>query len=145
MEDIPDDSNAANADLPLCPTTSHPDVLSVGAGNSDESPTLPAEGSAHSSDLNESDTEPDSESRPPPSSADATQLLPVVDAPRINAIAEQQRQDPELSPILSYLVDGRVPEERKLARKLVMERSRFDIIDGILYYENPDVEGKWLA
>lgn len=36
-----------------------------------------------------------------------------------------------------------MPEERKLARKLVMERSRFDIIDGILYYGNPDVEGKW--
>ena len=26
---------------------------------------------------------------------------------------------------------------------LGMERSLFDITDGVLYYENPDVEGKW--
>ena len=68
------------------------------------------------------------------------QLLPVVDAPRVSEIAEQQRQDPELGPILAYVV---VPKEKKLARRLVMERSRFAVIDGILYYENPDVEGKW--
>lgn len=39
------------------------------------------------------------------------------------------------SPILAYLEDGCVPKERELAR-LVMERSSFDTIDGIFYYEN---------
>ena len=69
--------------------------------------------------------------------------LPVVEATRVNEIAELQKLDPELSPMLKYIEEGSVPSEKKLARRLVMEGSRFDVVDGVLYYENPDVEGKW--
>lgn len=63
----------------------------------------------------------------------------VVHANRVN---EQQRRDSELCSIIKYLEDGFIPPEKKLAKRLVMERSRYDIIDGVFYYENPDVEGK---
>ena len=66
-----------------------------------------------------------------------------MEATRVNEIAELQKQDPELSPMLKYIEEGSVPSEKKLARRLVMERSRFDVVDGVLYYENPGVEGKW--
>ena len=73
-------------------------------------------------------------------SSDDLQTSPVA---RVSEIAELQRQDAELSPIVNYLEDGTIPTERKLARRLVMERSQFDNVDGLLYYENPDVVGKW--
>ena len=67
----------------------------------------------------------------------------MVEGARESEIAKMQRQDPELSPMLRYVEEGTLPSNKKDAKKLVMERSRFDIVDGVLYYENPDVEGRW--
>ena len=63
-------------------------------------------------------------------SSDDLQTSPVVEAARVSEIAELQRRDPELSPIVNYLEDGTI--QRKLARRLVMEHSRFDNVDGLL-------------
>ena len=41
----------------------------------------------------------------------------------MSEIAEQQGRDSELNPILEYLEDGTLPPGKKLARRLVMERS----------------------
>ena len=110
------------------PIMSNSSVSSVTTGTCDEdgSPSITADGGS----------EPLS---PESSSVDDLQTLPVVKATRVSEIAEQQRQDPELSPIIKYLEDGTIPTEKKLARRLVMEHSRFDVVDGVLYYENPDM------
>ena len=56
-------------------------------------------------------------------------------------LAEKQRDDSEFAPIFAYLQDGVLPENAVLARRLVLERSRYSVVDGILRYENPDVPG----
>ena len=128
---IPEPANTCESALSE-PILSNSSVSSVSTGTCDEdgSPSITADGGS----------EPPS---PASSSVDELQTLPVVEATCVSEIAEQQRRDSELSPIIKYLEDGTIPTEKKLARRLVMERSRFDIIDGVLYYENPDVEGKW--
>lgn len=67
----------------------------------------------------------------------------MLSVPSLSEIAQAQLQDPELCPMLRYIKDGVLPEEKKLAKKLIMERSRFYVIDQVLYYEHPDDGGKW--
>ena len=43
-------------------------------------------------------------------------------------------EDPFLSKIICFIVDGELPKEEKLARRLSLSRDRFEIIDGILCY-----------
>ena len=49
-------------------------------------------------------------------------------------MAELQRADANLQPIFHYLEKGELPADEKKARKLVLESSRFSIIDGVLYF-----------
>ena len=56
-------------------------------------------------------------------------------------LAKKQQEDPELASIFVYLQNGVLPENEVAARRLVLERSRYSIVDGILHYEHPDVPG----
>ena len=58
-------------------------------------------------------------------------------------IGRLQRVDEELIPVFNYLESDVLPSDEKQARKLVMERSNFEVIDGILCYENPAAPGCW--
>ena len=58
-------------------------------------------------------------------------------------IGQLQRKDEEFAPIFRYLEDGILPNDEHKAKKLALEKSRFDVIDGVLYYENPDTPGCW--
>ena len=58
-------------------------------------------------------------------------------------IGQLQRKDEEFAPIFRYLEDGFLPNDEHKAKKLVLEKSRFDVIDGVLHYENPDTPGCW--
>ena len=49
-------------------------------------------------------------------------------------MADLQRADANLQPIFHYLEKGELPADEKKARKLVLESSRFSIIDGVLYH-----------
>ena len=49
-------------------------------------------------------------------------------------MASQQRDDPQLKAIIEYLDGGILPTDEKLAKRLVLERSRFTIQDGVLFY-----------
>lgn len=53
-----------------------------------------------------------------------------------------QREDPELMAFFLYLEDGKLPDNPSTARWLALEKSRFEIIDGILHFENPAAPGK---
>ena len=48
-----------------------------------------------------------------------------------------QRQDEELVPILRFLEDGIVPSDDRCVKRLALEKSSFEVIDGVLYHKNP--------
>ena len=48
-------------------------------------------------------------------------------------LAEQQRQDEQVSPMYNYLHKGELPENEKEARKIIAEADQFTITEGVLY------------
>ena len=58
-------------------------------------------------------------------------------------IGLQQRADEELLPIFNYLENDILPSDEKQARKLALEGSNFEVIERVLYYDNPAVPGCW--
>ena len=54
-----------------------------------------------------------------------------------------QLRDSHLLPMLTNLRDGTLPTEEKLAKQFLLERSQFDLIDGVLHYEDPKSPGLW--
>ena len=61
----------------------------------------------------------------------------------VNELSVRQREDPEFKDLFCYLEDGVLPEDNLQARRLVLERQRYAIVDGVLQYENPDLPGVW--
>ena len=53
-------------------------------------------------------------------------------------IVEAQRDDPDLLPILSYLEKDELPENEKLASRLIVESQSYDVVDGVLYHKNSE-------
>ena len=49
-------------------------------------------------------------------------------------LQESQRADPELKPIFDYLEEGILPTEERRAREMVLGKSQFAIVDGVLYH-----------
>ena len=45
--------------------------------------------------------------------------------------------------MILYLADGTLPEDEKVARKVVLESRHFDLLDGVLHHENPHSPGRW--
>ena len=58
-------------------------------------------------------------------------------------ISESQHRSPELSPMIEYLENGNLPEDEKQCKKLVLEHPLYELIDGVLYNENPAAPGSW--
>lgn len=58
-------------------------------------------------------------------------------------IGKLQRSDSELSPIFECLEKDILPADERQARRLALEKVNFEVIDGVLYYENPTVPGYW--
>ena len=52
-------------------------------------------------------------------------------------ISDEQLKDQELVPIIIYLKDGTLPEDVKLAKKMVAEATLYAIHNDILYYVGP--------
>ena len=65
------------------------------------------------------------------------------DKQHFEEIRRSQREDPDLGPMILFLEDGKLPENPNAAKRMVLEKSCFDLIDGVLYYEGPSVPGKW--
>lgn len=65
-----------------------------------------------------------------------------ADLPNSN-IGELQRIDEEFAPVFEYLEKSNLPDDNRQARSLTPEKTNFEIIDGVLYYENPSVPGCW--
>lgn len=54
-----------------------------------------------------------------------------------NSLAVEQRRDPEVSQMISYLENGELPSDDKQARKIAAQAPLFVIVDDILYYLHP--------
>ena len=48
-------------------------------------------------------------------------------------VMKVQEQDEWMTPIVSYLKEGRLPEDRNEARKVLIRATHFVIIDDVLY------------
>ena len=87
------------------------------------------------------------DSADPPGAGTAAngELFELSDATqqRLKDLSNLQQSCAELKCMYWYLADGTLPEEEKLARKIVLEGHHFDILDGILHHENPHSPGKW--
>ena len=57
-------------------------------------------------------------------------------------LREKQEGDSELGAMISYLKHGELPNDQKLARRIVLESSKFEIVDDILHFENPVFPGR---
>lgn len=80
-----------------------------------------------------------------PEKKEATDDMPDDLKPESDLV-ELQRQDPELKVIFHYLEEGVLPENDKQARCLVLEKTNYDIVDGVLCYANPDFpDNLWIA
>lgn len=60
----------------------------------------------------------------------------------MEAVREFQLKDDEAVLILSYLQEGTLPEDEKLARKLVLESKHFCVIEGVLYHDDQTRSGR---
>ena len=50
------------------------------------------------------------------------------------SIRWHQQGDPKLKLIMDYLEDGDLPKDERKARELVLRRSLYQVVDGILYH-----------
>ena len=58
-------------------------------------------------------------------------------------IGQLQHQDPQLSFILQYHEKGILPEEDKLAYRLVLETDLYEVMDGVLFFIGPSAPDLW--
>ena len=62
-------------------------------------------------------------------------------SPHLAKVSSYQQKDPEMASMLAYLVNGILPEDDKVSRRLVLESKQFEVTDGVLYHENSVVPG----
>ena len=58
-------------------------------------------------------------------------------------IRELQQKDPDLVSYFEYFEQGVIPTDDKAARKLIMECKKYELVDGVLHFENPSFPGRW--
>ena len=76
------------------------------------------------------------------SAGDVAEPTPIEEScVQDNELSVKQRQDPEFYPLFQYIEDGVLPEDERQARRMVLERPQFVVVDGVLHYESPDFPG----
>ena len=61
----------------------------------------------------------------------------------LQSLREQQWEDPKLKPMLQYLTDKILPCDKAAATTIVMESKHYDLMDGVLRFENPAFPKRW--
>ena len=69
--------------------------------------------------------------------------LPPEAQRQFDDIKQEQRSDPDLLPMIEYLESGKLPAEEQTSRKIVIESPKFELIDGVLYFEYPSSPHHW--
>ena len=72
---------------------------------------------------------------------DVSSLLETVplqdDLDQHLTLATEQRKDGSLRDLITYLEEGELPSDTKLARKIAAQATQFVILDGLLYFLDP--------
>ncbi len=71
------------------------------------------------------------------------QVTDQVLLPDLKEVAIHQQNDVDMSTMVAYLKSGVLAEDEKLARRVVLESKQFELVDGVLYHENPVFPGRW--
>ena len=58
-------------------------------------------------------------------------------------IHQLQMEDIDLLPYMQYHSHGLLPDDQKVARKIVLESQHYEMINGVLHHENPNQPGRW--
>ena len=69
--------------------------------------------------------------------------LPPEAQRQFDDIKQEQQSDPDLLPLIKYLESGKLPAEEQTSRKIVIESPKFELIDGVLYFEYPSSPHHW--
>ena len=83
------------------------------------------------------------------SSSDDAKLDHLTDAmeeiaqQKLRDIKAQQRKDSELNDIILYLENDQLPKDAAVAKKVALESSQYEILDGILYHNTHTQPGTW--
>ena len=62
---------------------------------------------------------------------------------KLRELSALQKSCEELKPMFLYLADGILPDDEKVARRIILESRHFDLLDGVLHHENPQSPGTW--
>ena len=63
--------------------------------------------------------------------------------PELEEVLRCQREDADMAAMTVYLQYGTLPDEEKLSRRIVLESKQYEVIEGVLYHENPAFPGRW--
>ena len=63
--------------------------------------------------------------------------------PELEEVLRCQREDADMAAMTVYLQYGTLPDEEKLSRRIVLESKLYEVIEGVLYHENPAFPGRW--
>ena len=63
--------------------------------------------------------------------------------PDLGDLQAEQKKDPYLAAMFLYLQNGTLPEDEKLIKQIVAESKQYDVIDGILHFENRAFPSRW--
>ena len=58
-------------------------------------------------------------------------------------IRELQLKDNDLLPYFQYLEEGKLPEDERNARRIVLESEKMEVIDGVLHHDNAADQLQW--
>ena len=69
--------------------------------------------------------------------------LPLETQQQFDDIKQEQWSDSDLLPLIEYLEIGKLPVDEQISKKIVAESPKFDLIDGVLYFEYPSSRDPW--
>ena len=67
---------------------------------------------------------------------------PQPNIPDLESLSALQKLDEELAVMLAYLTDGKLPEDDKIAQRIVLESKQFFLMEGVLHREEPQFPGR---
>ena len=62
---------------------------------------------------------------------------------KLKDIKAQQRKDSELNDIILHLKNGQLPNDAAVVKKVALETSQYEMLDGILYQSSPTQPVTW--
>ena len=63
--------------------------------------------------------------------------------PEFDEFSRCQMEDDDVLAMILYLREGILPKEECKSRKIVLESKHFEVIEDVLYHENPAFPGRW--